>query len=230
MIDSLLNFTISTGTLNFQSLISSLILSLLLGLIICWSYRKGHQSGTPSNNFSLTLILLPAVVAAIIILVGTNIASAFSLAGAFSIIRFRSAPGDPKDILYVLLTMAVGLASGMGFLAYAVIIALLLSSIMLILQISPLSKERDQAKLLKITIPENVDYETAFKDIMEKYTSRHSLMRVATTDLGSLYELVYEVSCKTSINEKEFIDELRCKNSNLRIMLLSKATTATDHF
>lgn len=166
---------------------------------------------------------MPAVITVIILLVGNSVARAFSLAGAFSIIRFRSAPGDPKDITYVLFSMAVGLASGMGYLLYAVIVAIALCSVMIILELINYGKITAIEKLLKITIPENLDYEGAFDSVLKKYTKSAILLKVKTADLGSLYELSYHVTTKEGVNDKAFIDELRCRNGNLNITLVLNA-------
>lgn len=181
---------------------------------------KTHKDKNPSQSFALTLVLVPAVIAVIVLLVGSNIARAFSLAGVFAIIRFRSAPGEPKDIAMVLFSMAVGLSCGMGYIGYAVVVALVLGLAALLLDILNFGKSQSNIKLLKITIPENLDYQDVFNDIMTRYTKQHRLNRVKTTDLGSLYELVYSVTTKADINEKEFIDELRCRNGNLTISLV----------
>jgi len=163
--------------------------------------------------------MMPCVVAVIILLIGTNIASAFGLSGAFSIIRFRSAPGDPKDISYVLFCMGAGLACGVGVYAYALFFTVLLCIIMVILCKTNFGAKNSTDKILKIIIPEDLDYQGAFDDIFETYTYRYDLKRVKTTDLGTLYELVYIISMKSNVKEKDFIDELRCRNGNLNITL-----------
>ncbi len=220
MFDSIFSTLSADDSLTLPGLLITLGVALLLGLAISFVYMKTHKTKTPSQSFALTLVVLPVVITVIILLVGNNVARAFSLAGAFSIIRFRSAPGDPKDITYVLLCMAVGLATGMGFIAYAVIVATLLCLVMILLNVVRFGKTGRTEKLLKIVIPESLDYENAFDSIMEKYTLSSTLRRVKTTDLGSLYELSYVIVTKDDISEKEFIDELRCRNGNLNITLV----------
>lgn len=207
------------ASMTLQGLLIALGTALSLGLAISLSYMKTHKTRTPTQSFALTLVVLPAVITVIILLVGNNVARAFSLAGAFSIIRFRSAPGDPRDITYVLLCMAVGLAAGMGFIAYAVVVAAALCLVMLLLEAAGFGQPKSAGKLLKITIPENLDYEHTFDPIMERYTRSAALRKVKTADLGSLYELSYLVTTKSGVSEKEFIDELRCRNGNLNITL-----------
>jgi hypothetical protein len=164
--------------------------------------------------------MLPAVITVIILLVGNNVARAFSLAGAFSIIRFRSAPGDPKDITYVLFSMAVGLAAGMGFLLYAVITGVLLCAVIVLLEAVGFGRAKALQKTLKITVPESLNYQNAFDEVLQRFTLSNKLRKVKLTDLGSLFELSYSVITKSDVNDKDFIDELRCRNGNLTITLV----------
>ena len=146
-------------------------------------------------------------------------ARAFSLAGAFSIIKFRSAPGDPKDISYVLFTMAAGLACGVGYFTYAILFTVVLCMLMVILDFFKYGAVSTSQKQLKIAIPEDLDYEGAFDDVFARFTTGNELRKVKTTNLGSLYELVYIVTIKNETSQKEFLDELRCRNGNLSITL-----------
>ena len=222
-------FTTATGSSDTTITIGGLLIALgaafVLGLLISVVYMKTHKDKNPSQSFALTLVMLPAVVTIIILLVGSNIARAFSLAGAFSIIRFRSAPGDPKDIAYVLFAMAIGLSCGMGYMFYAAIVAVILCTAMLVLETVKFGRPKTTGKVLKITIPENLDYQDAFTDVLNKYTLTHHLVKVKTTDLGSLFELVYTITTRDEIKEKDFLDELRCRNGNLNITLVMNAQT-----
>jgi len=206
-------------------LLVSLAVSSLLGLLISFVYARTRKAKAATSAFTSTLVLLPAVITVIIMLVGNDIARAFSLAGAFSIIRFRSAPGDPKDITFVLITMAVGLACGMGFIAYAVIAALALCGVELLLERVHYNEKKSVAQTLKITIPEDLDYRGAFDAVLARFTLKAELKKVKTTNLGSLFELSYSVATKQGISEKEFLDELRCRNGNLSITLSLDETT-----
>jgi len=219
MLDSLFSSTTINTAISVNSALLTIVISLLMGGLISITYMKTGNKGSYSQNFALTLVLLPGVVGIIILLIGSNIASAFSLAGAFSIIRFRSAPGDPKDIAYVLFAMAAGLACGVGFYGYSVLFTALLCLTMLILFLVNFGARKNTSKLLKITIPEDLDYEGAFDDLLKKYTTDYELRKVKTTDLGSLFELIYTVTMENSISQKEFIDALRCRNGNLNITL-----------
>jgi cytochrome c biogenesis protein CcdA len=222
MLDSIFSLTDLDAALTLQNLIIVLAVSLALGLAISFCYMK-TSSSTPSQSFALTLVMLPAVITIIILLVGNNVARAFSLAGVFTIVRFRSAPGDPKDITYVLFTVAVGLACGMGYILYAAIAAVALCGVILILQVFKFGKTTTSQKLLKITIPENLDFQNALDSVLKKHTSAYTLNKIRTADLGSLYELQYSITTNSDMDENAFIDELRCRNGNLDITLVLNA-------
>ena len=196
-----------------------IISSIVLGLIISLAYMKTHKKEGYATGFTITLIMLPVIIAIIILLVGNNIAKAFSLAGAFSIIRFRSAPGDPKDITYVFFTLAVGLTCGMGYIGYAFIFTLILCALTLILDATKFAMPKTKTSKLKITIPEDLNYDGIFDDILNKYTNSWHIETIKTRDFGSLFEIHYIIHMKLDANHKKFIDELRCKNGNLNISL-----------
>jgi uncharacterized membrane protein YhiD involved in acid resistance len=166
--------------------------------------------------------MLPIVITLIIMLVGSNVARAFSLAGAFSIIRFRTTMGSPKDMAYIFFTMAVGLALGVGFVGYGVFAAAAFCLIMLALDRLNYGTAKHSPKELRVVLPENVDYNGLFDDVFDKYTTSRCVRRVRTTDLGSLFEVVYNLTLKKGMSEKNFIDELRCRNGNLAITISVK--------
>ncbi|WP_265444206.1 DUF4956 domain-containing protein [Acetivibrio straminisolvens] len=218
MLDGIYN--VATGiNLSFGSTILTIIVSFVLGIIISLVYIKTYEKGQYSQNFALTLVMLPSIIAIIILLVGSNIARAFSLAGAFSIIRFRSEAGSPKEIAYVFFAMAAGLACGVGFFGYAVLFTLVLCMFLIVLGKVGFGVKKSPYKLLKVTIPEDLDYQREFEEVFNQYALSYELQKVKTTDLGSLYELVYLVSLYYDADEKEFIDALRCRNGNLNIVL-----------
>ncbi len=223
MFDSIFTTTNAETVLSLPGMLIALGVAFVLGMAVSLVYMKTQKNRQPSESFALTLVILPVVISVIILLVGNNVARAFSLAGAFSIIRFRSAPGNPKDITYVLLCMAVGLATGMGFVAYAVVVALILCGIMLLLELTKFGQSKGQAKTLKITIPEDLNYEHSFDDILAEYTQSSTLRKVRTMDLGSLFELNYSVMMKKDVSEKAFLDEIRSRNGNLNINLVLDA-------
>ena len=180
-----------------------------------------HKKDGYATGFTITLIMLPVIIAIIILLVGNNVARAFSLAGAFSIIRFRSAPGDPKDISYVFFTLSVGLACGMGYVGYGVIVTVILCAVMVILDTVKFANPKTKAMRLKILVPEDLNYENVFDSILNEYSSKWDLESVKTKDFGALYELSYRLHINEEVSQKKFIDELRCKNGNLNIALTS---------
>lgn len=228
MLDSLFNETLTSTTFSFSSAIITIIVAIVLGGLISVTYMKTNPNGY-SQNFTLTMIILPVIVAMIILLIGNNVARAFSLAGAFSIIRFRSAPGDPRDIAYVLFTMASGLACGVGTLGYAVLFTVILCLLMILLSRFNFAANKETHKLLKVTIPENLVYEEAFTEVFEQFGVGYELKRIRTAELGSLYELVYNVTITDSINQKAFLDAIRCRNGNLDLSLTLVPYGNTDN-
>ncbi|MDR0906556.1 MAG: DUF4956 domain-containing protein [Oscillospiraceae bacterium] len=228
MLESIYATSAGDVTITLPTLLAALGVAFAVGLLISFVYIKTHANKSPSQSFALTLVLLPAVVTIIILLVGNNVARAFSLAGAFSIIRFRSAPGDAKDITFVLFSMAVGLAAGMGFLLYAVVAGVLLCAVVALLEVCKFGKSKSTAKTLKIIIPENLDYQGAFDDIFSEFAQKASLLKIKTTELGSLFELTYSVTARSDYSEKDFIDALRTRNGNLNITLALAAPTDSE--
>ncbi|CAI6080361.1 hypothetical protein PAECIP112173_02862 [Paenibacillus sp. JJ-100] len=224
MLDTLFSSALDDSTLNFSSAVITIGLAILLGLIISLTYMRTNQA-TYSQSFTLTMVVLPVIVAIIILLIGSNIARAFSLAGAFSIIRFRSAPGDPKDIAYVLFTMASGLACGVGAFGYAVLFTVILCVLMFVLSRFNFGGKKSQQKTLKVTIPENLSYEEALNEVFHHFNVPFDLKKIRTTELGSLYELVYNVTIHESVNQKQFLDAIRTRNGNLDISLTMSPTT-----
>lgn len=205
------------------SIVVALALGALMALVYC--FRSQH-----SRSFVVTLALLPATVAVVIMLVNGNLGAGVAVAGTFSLVRFRSTPGTAKEITAIFLAMAVGLACGMGYPGFAALFAVLMCAVSVFYALinfggQPKGQLR---RILRITVPENLDYPTAFDDLFEKYTSKLQLMEVKTTNLGSLNRLTYEVTLKTSGTEKEFIDELRCRNGNLEISMSYQPTESRE--
>jgi hypothetical protein len=231
MFESILNAVSNTGatgtSISVTTALLTIIISFILGGLISITYMKtNNKEGFYSQNFALTLVIIPTVIAIIVLLIGSNVARAFSLAGAFSIIKFRSAPGDPKDISYVLFTMAAGLASGVGYFGYAVLFTVFLCLLMFILNLFNFGAKKTSHKILKITIPEDLNYEGVFDDVFAEFTTACNLIKVKTTDLGSLFQLVYTVTMDNKVSQKELLDALRCRNGNLNITLSMNADTS----
>ncbi|ABR48160.1 conserved hypothetical protein [Alkaliphilus metalliredigens QYMF] len=219
MFETIFDTTTAQTTISLVTAMLTIMVSFVLGGMVSLTYRRTCEKSSYSQNFSLTLVLLSVVVAIIILLIGSNVARAFSLAGAFSIIRFRSAPGDPKDIAYVLFTMAAGLACGVGFYGYGVLFTTVLCLLMLVLNFINFGEQNFSQKMIKITVPEDLDFEGAFDEVFESFTDSYQLIKVKTIDLGSLYQVVYMVTMDHKTNQKEFLDALRCRNGNLNITL-----------
>jgi hypothetical protein len=189
--------------------------SLLFGFCAAWFYRASHRS---SKNFTVTLALLPAIVQIIVMLVNGNIGAGVAVAGAFSLVRFRSIPGNSQDITAIFFAMALGFVTGMGYLFYGFLFLVVIGGVNFLLQASPLG-ERRNARILRITIPENLDYEGLFEAVFKDYAAGAELEQVKTTNMGSLFELTYRVTLKTGEAPKAFIDALRALNGNLNISL-----------
>lgn len=195
--------------------------AIVLGIVISLAYLKTHKKDGYTPSFIISLIMLPTIISIIILLVGNNVARAFSLAGAFSIIRFRSTPGDTKDISYIFFTLAVGLACGMGYVGYAVIFTIILCAVMIILDSLKFAMPKSKAMVLKITVPEDLNFEGLFDEILNTNTTSWNMVRVRTRDFGALYELNYSIHLKNDVIQKKFIDSLRVRNGNLNISLTS---------
>lgn len=171
------------------------------------------------KNFIVGLVLLPAIVSVVILLIGSNMARAFSMAGAFALVRFRSAPGNAKDISVVFFAMAAGLACGLGYVTFAAVFVILLVLVLLLLTITGFAEADRGVKQLKVVIPENLNYTNVFDEVFEEYLSKAELKKVKTTNMGTMFELTYNVMVKKGADEKEFIDALRVRNGNLNVML-----------
>ena len=171
-----------------------------------------------SQSFVVALAVLPAIVQIVIMLVNGNIGAGVAVAGAFSLVRFRSAPGSAREIGYVFLAMAIGLATGMGYVVLAAMFFVVIAAVMLLLAAVNFGNKHDSERVLKITIPENLDYDGLFDDLFEKYTKSHELVKVRTSNMGTLYELQYRIVLKSVQPPKAFIDDIRCRNGNLNII------------
>jgi hypothetical protein len=211
----------AADTMTFGTAVLIILSVLALGLVISLVYMITHRKESYTAGFVIALIMLPAIIAMIIYLVGNNVARAFSLAGAFSLIRFRSAPCNSKDIAYVFFTLGVGLACGMGYIAYAVLFAVIMCLVMVILTKLRFGSRNNQSMLLKIVIPEHMDYDGVFDGVLDTFTTTHKLMKVKTKEFGALFELTYQVSMKNAVPSKSFIDQLRCLNGNMNVALMA---------
>ena len=215
----MLNSILSAQITLPQFLICELTAMVLgFGTALVFLVRDRH-----TNAFSQSLALLPGVVTLVIMLVNGNIGAGLAVAGTFALVRFRSAPGSAKEITGLFISVAIGLACGMGYVGVAVIFFVLMSVYVLGLGAARFGEESEKHRHLKITVPENTDYESLFADLLEKYTASHELTKVRTTNMGTLFELQYQVVLKDPRQIREMIDEIRCRNGNLNIVCSREA-------
>lgn len=197
--------------------------ALLIGLILAGAYIYGAKY---TKSFVATLALLPAVVCVVIMMVNGNVGTGVAVAGAFSLVRFRSVPGSAKEIGAIFLAMCSGLVAGMGYLAYALLSAVILGGMMLFYNRMDFGTRKQglRYKTLHITIPEDLDYSGVFDKILKKYTSDYEVVQIKTTNMGSLFKLTYHLTLKDPATEKHLIDDLRCRNGNLEITMCRQET------
>ncbi len=219
--DSLFSGTTAASTAGAGELLITLGLGVLMGLLISALYIFTHRKSSYSSSYVLTILLLPVIVSVVLVMINST-ASALSLAGVFTLCRYRTVPGDPKDITYVFFAMATGVICGLNrvsdiwflFVFYIVIAAVLILS-----DITKFGKCKTSSMTLKITIPENLNYIGLFDGILNQYTTSWKLRRIKTTNYGSLFELVYSLEVKNDADQKQFLDELRNLNGNLTVVL-----------
>lgn len=211
MFTSILN---ETATLSITDALICMISSVILGLVVALTHTLTKKY---TKNFITVLVLLPLLVQVVIMMVNGNLGTSVAILGAFSLIRFRSMPGTSRELLSIFEAMAIGLSIGMGHIIFAVVFTILISLTLLVLSKIKFG-EKPKTQNIKILIPEDLDYTNVFEDILNKYTKKHEILKVKTTNLGSMYEITYNIELK-EINEKEFIDELRTRNGNLNITL-----------
>ena len=230
ILDKIFNevFAFTSSEITFQGMIATLITSLLFGFVLGITYLITQKKEGYQRSFVITLIMLPVILSMIIIFVGSNLARAFSLAGTIAVIRYRSVPGDPKDIGYVFFAVGAGLACGVGLFGYGAIFVLALSVVLIIIEKTNFAKPSNKRKILKITVTEDMNYQNAFDEILSESTLDYNLVKIKTTELGSLFELVYYITMDDKTSEREFINKLRCVNGNLSIILTVSATVGVN--
>lgn len=219
MFNSILTDVASTLSINdgLTCIISALIFGLVIALVhkITSNYNK---------NFLITLVAMPMLVAVIIMMVNGNLGTSVAVFGAFSLVRFRSLPGNSKEITSIFFAMTVGLAVGMGHIVFAGVIVIILSIILISLDKLKFGEKPKSNRILKITIPEDLDFDSVFDDIFTKYTVKSDLVNVRTTNMGSMYELAFDIKLADATKVKDFLDELRIRNGNLKIILSRNLT------
>ena len=209
-------FSVVKATESIQNCLLCVGVAIILGIVISYTHKATTKT-TP--NFLLTLGILPMLVEVIILLASGQVEVSLAVAGAFSLVRFRSMPGNSKEIVSVFWAMAIGSALGLGYIWLSVVITIIVAILMFVYT-SILNKSTDNSqRKLKVVIPENLDYDDVFKDLLKKYTKEYELRKAKTTNMGSTYELTYLISLKNGIKEKQFMDDIRVRNGNMTVLL-----------
>lgn len=202
-------------------ILSGLVIGVLIGLVYMFTHRKTGYT----QSYVLAMPMLSGLVATILVIMcilasGVGVTAAISLTGAFSLVRFRSAPGDPRDIAYVFFAMVMGTVCGVGFIGYAFLIFFIMAAVLILFNVINFAAPKTQDMTLKVTIPENLNYNGLFDKVFDKYTTSYLLRRVKTTDFGTLFDLIYSVRVRTDADQKKFIDDIRALNGNLNVTLV----------
>lgn len=206
--------SILTAEITIQTFLICTVVSILLGLGTACVHLALEKT---TSSFTTTIVILPAVVQVVIMLVNGHLGAGIAVAGTFSLVRFRSAPGTAQEIGTVFLAMAMGLATGMGYLTLAILFSFIMAAILLLLNKVHFGAPAPTEKILRIVIPENLDYDGLFDDLFKQHLKSYTLEKVKTTNLGSLYELQYQITLKDQQIPKALLDEIRCRNGNLTV-------------
>lgn len=219
--------TQAASVISVGEFLLCLTVSLVIGLMLAAAYTVRNRC---TKSFLMTLAVLPAVVCVVIMMVNGNIGTGVAVAGTFSLVRFRSAPGTAKEICAIFLAMCAGLIAGMGYLGYAVLFALMLGAVTALYNCIGFGSRKTEElyKVLHITVPEDLDYTGVFDKVLEEYTKSHTLEQVKTANMGSLFKLTYNIVLKDIETEKELIDKLRCRNGNLEISISQGETAVCE--
>ncbi len=209
-------FDVNATGLEISSALIAAGVALLLGIALAVTHSKTSQT---TKGMMTTLAVLPVLVMAVMIMINGNLGTSIAILGAFSLIRFRSIAGRAKDLLAVFAAMMIGLACGMGHVLFATVVMAIYIVATLLFTYTKLLEPDSHERVLKIVIPEDLDYDDAFSEVFKKYTSRHRLVRMKTMNMGSLYKLTYDVKIRHGVREKDFLDEIRVKNMNLKVLL-----------
>ncbi len=216
-----------TSVISVSDFLLCIGCSLLIGLILALGYMYRSRY---TKSFVVTMALLPAVVCVVIMMVNGNVGAGVAVAGAFSLVRFRSVPGTAKEITMLFLAMGAGLIAGMGYLGFALLFTFIMCALSVLYNCLDFGSKKNAAiyKTLNITIPEDLDYSGVFEPILKKYASSFELVRVKTTNMGSMFRLTYNLTLRNAATEKEMIDKLRCRNGNLEITVSKQETTVAE--
>lgn len=225
MFDQLFNDVFTGTAINPASMFGAIGVGLVLGLILAKVYQ---YKTIYSKSFMMTLVMLPTLIAIVIFLVNGSLGAGVAVMGAFSLIRFRSAPGGAKELLAIFLAMTIGIAVGMGYLVFASVFTMIMSVVMLLLETVNFGQMKHSMRQVTVVIPESLDYETVFDDIFQKATNYVELANVKTSDMGSLFKIKYIVQLNGTMTEKELVDALRTRNGNLEIAISRYVTKENE--
>ena len=216
-----------TAVISVTDFLPCLGVSLVIGILMAFAYMYRTRY---TKSFVVTLALLPAVVCVVIMMVNGNVGTGVAVAGAFSLVRFRSVPGTAKEICTLFLAMGAGLIAGMGYLGFAVLFTAVMCIMFVLYNRLDFGTKKNAAafKTFTITIPEDLDYSGVFDDIFSKFTTSHDLVRVKSTNMGSMFKLTYNIMLRDVTREKEMIDKIRCRNGNLEIAVSKQETVGTE--
>lgn len=216
MLDTIFSSATTSSEVSVLPLLACTLACLVYEGVLALVYGR---TGRRSASFMMAPAVLPAIVCIVIALVNGNVGAGVAVAGTFGLVRFRSAPGTGRDIAFVFLAMAVGLVAGMGYVALAGIVTLILGGAFFVLQLVAEHASNARERMLRITVPEDLDYTGAFEEVLAWGTARFELEEVKTTNMGSLCRLIYRVSMKPEVTEKQLIDAMRVRNGNLEVSL-----------
>ncbi len=220
MFDQFIKDLIEINTsIDIIGICAALAVGFIAGLIVFIAYKLTTDQFEFDAGFGLVLIVISTIVATLICAIGTNIARAFSVAGILSLIRYRSSVIRPKELAFIFFSMGVGFVAGIGFYLPALAMTFVVSLIIVIYSAFALSKKKSAKKTLKIAVPESINYDGLFEDVLKKYTKSYSLRGIRIISGGTVTELTYNVIVKNTNDSKQFLDELRVLNSNFKIQL-----------
>ena len=207
----------NTGTgFSIPTALLATACSILFGFLIAVTYMS---KGKHTKSYAITLVILPAIVQIVIMMVNGSVGAGIAIAGAFSLIRFRSQPATSKEISTIFLAMAIGLSNAMGFLTFSLFVTVLFCLLLFILDHTKFGEKRGEERSIRIVIPENLDYTSVFDDLFAEFLKNVTQERVKTINMGSMFELSYTAEFRSEARQKEFIDAVRCRNGNLTVTI-----------
>ncbi|MDD3126924.1 MAG: DUF4956 domain-containing protein [Candidatus Izemoplasmatales bacterium] len=214
-------YALTMEEITFANVIIVMATATVFGVVFCGVYILTHLKTGYDRSFCTTILVMPIIISVVIIMVSDNLARAFSLAGVFALVRFRTNIADTRDIMFVFATVALGLSAGLGYIGFGIIISVFIATILYIIHLLKFDVEKESIARLKIVIPESLNYTHAFDVVFAKYLCNYQLTKVKTTDFGTTFELTYLINIKKDTNHKKFLDDLRVKNGNLNISMTS---------